>query len=100
MMFPGLIMAGLYIVYILVLCVISPANGPRIPPGPDDPPLRREAADHRANLVPPLFMIFAVLGSIMLGWASPTEAAALGALGSVLLTCSTGTFTWRCSTKR
>ncbi|MBK5105089.1 MAG: TRAP transporter large permease subunit, partial [Burkholderiales bacterium] len=44
------------------------------------------------NLLPPLFMIFAVLGSILLGWASPTEAAAIGALSSVVLTALYGRF--------
>src|SRR5690606_26304704 len=47
------------------------------------------------NLIPPVFMIFAVLGSILLGWASPTEAAAIGALCSVLLTLLYGQFNWR-----
>lgn len=86
MIFPGLIMAGLYVLYIFVLCLIRPAAGPRVPPGPDDPPLARRLAITAHALVPPLLMIFAVLGSIMLGWAAPTEAAALGAAGAFLLT--------------
>ncbi len=45
-------------------------------------------------------MIFAVLGSILLGWASPTEAAAIGALSSVLLTMLYGHFTWAGCTRR
>jgi tripartite ATP-independent transporter DctM subunit len=86
MIFPGMIMAGLYVIYIFILCLIRPAFGPRVPPSPDDPPLSRRLAITAHALVPPLLMIFAVLGSIMLGWAAPTEAAALGALGAVLLT--------------
>ena len=86
MIFPGLIMAGLYVLYIWVLCLARPAAGPRIPPGPDEPPLGARLRITAHALVPPLFMIFAVLGSIMLGWAAPTEAAALGAAGSFLLT--------------
>ena len=43
-------------------------------------------------LVPPLFLIFVVLGSILLGWATPTEAAACGALGATLLTLVYGNF--------
>ena len=86
MIFPGLIMAGLYVVYIFLLCVIRPSAGPRIPPGPDEPPLAQRLRITAHALVPPLVMIFAVLGSIMLGWAAPTEAAALGALGAILLT--------------
>jgi tripartite ATP-independent transporter DctM subunit len=86
MIFPGFIMAGLYLVYIFVLCSLRPAYGPRVPPSPDDPPLSRRLRITAHALVPPFLMIFAVLGSIMLGWAAPTEAAALGALGSFLLT--------------
>ncbi len=86
MIFPGLIMAGLYVLYIFFLCLVRPASGPRVPPGPDDPPLARRLAITAHALVPPLLMIFAVLGSIMLGWAAPTEAAALGAAGAFALT--------------
>jgi tripartite ATP-independent transporter DctM subunit len=86
MIFPGLIMAGLYLVYIFLLCVLWPAVGPRIPPSGDDPPLGRRLWITAHALMPPLLMIFAVLGSIMLGWAAPTEAAALGAFGAFLLT--------------
>ena len=94
MVFPGLIMAGAYIVYILVLCTLRPEMGPRIPPAADDPPLGEKLRVTAIALVPPLCMIFAVLGSIMLGWAAPTEAAALGAAGSVVLTLFYRTFTW------
>ncbi|MEO7402509.1 MAG: TRAP transporter large permease subunit [Burkholderiales bacterium] len=94
MVFPGLIMGFLYLIYILVLCVLHPANGPRIPPEPNDPKFIEKVWISLRNLVPPVFMIFAVLGSIMLGWASPTEAAAIGALCSVLLTILYRTFTF------
>ena len=86
MIFPGLIMAGLYVLYIFVLCMLQPSFGPRVPPSADDPPLSRRLAITAHALLPPVFMIFAVLGSIMLGWAAPTEAAALGAAGAFLLT--------------
>jgi tripartite ATP-independent transporter DctM subunit len=95
MVFPGLIMAGLYLVYIFVLCTIWPHKGPRIPPEPGDPSFTEKVWISVRNLVPPVFMIFAVLGSILLGWASPTEAAAIGALCSVGLTVLYGQFTWR-----
>ncbi len=92
MTFPGLVMAGLYLVYIFVRCVINPAFGPAIPPSPDDPDFAQKLAISARNLVPPVLLIFAVLGSILFGWASPTEAAAIGALASVLLTVLYGTF--------
>jgi tripartite ATP-independent transporter DctM subunit len=93
MVFPGLIMAGLYLIYILVLCTLHPKSGPRIPPDPSDPAFGAKLWITTRNLIPPVFMIFAVLGSILLGWASPTEAAAIGALCSVLLTMIYRTFT-------
>jgi tripartite ATP-independent transporter DctM subunit len=95
MVLPGLLMGALYLIYILVLCTLQPANGPRIPREPDEPTFGQKAWISARNLLPPLFMIFAVLGSIMLGWASPTEAAAIGALASVFLTLLYGHFTWR-----
>ncbi len=95
MVFPGLIMAGLYLIYIFVLCTLYPVNGPRIPPEPGDPGFSEKLWISTRNLVPPLLMIFAVLGSILFGWASPTEAAAIGALASVLLTILYGRFRWR-----
>ena len=94
MVFPGLIMAGLYLIYIFTFCLIRPENGPRIPPEPGDPAFAEKLWITTRNLVPPLFMIFAVLGSILLGWASPTEASAIGALASVFLTALYGRFSW------
>ena len=92
MIFPGLILSALYIIYIVGLCIISPAAGPRAPLGPDEPSFGQKLAITAKALAPPLVMIFAVLGSIMLGFAAPTEAAALGALGAFLLTVLYGKF--------
>ena len=94
MVFPGLIMASLYLIYIFIFCLIDSDKGPRIPPEPGDPAFAEKLWVTTRNLVPPLFMIFAVLGSILLGWASPTEASAIGALASVFLTALYGRFRW------
>jgi len=94
MVFPGLIMGGLYLVYIFTLCVLRPETGPRIPREPGEPSFGAKLWITTRNMVPPVFMIFAVLGSILAGWASPTEAAAVGAFCSVLLTVLYRTFTW------
>jgi tripartite ATP-independent transporter DctM subunit len=95
MAIPGLIMGGMYLVYIFALCSFAPQNGPRIPDEPGGPNFSQKLWISTRNLVPPLLMIFAVLGSILLGWASPTEAAAIGALASVGLTALYGHFTLR-----
>ena len=85
MIFPGLIMAAFYIAYILIRCALDPKAGPRLPRSPDEPPFAVKIRITLVALVPPVIMIFAVLGSIMMGLAAPTEAAALGALGSILM---------------
>jgi tripartite ATP-independent transporter DctM subunit len=86
MIFPGLLMAGLYVIYILARCILDSGAGPRLPRRDDDPPLSAKLRTTVIALVPPVLMIFAVLGSIMFGWAAPTEAAGLGAFGAILLT--------------
>ncbi|SVB98535.1 uncharacterized protein METZ01_LOCUS251389, partial [marine metagenome] len=86
MLFPGLILASLYIVYILIRCTLRPEDGRRLPPDENEPTLVRKLWITAVALVPPLALIFSVLGTIILGWATPTEAAAMGALGSVILT--------------
>ncbi len=95
MIFPGLILALLYIVYIFFLCWAFPSAGPRVPRQPDEPNLTTKLRITLKALVPPVLMIFAVLGSIMFGWAAPTEAAGLGALASVVLTLGYGRFTFK-----
>jgi len=94
MVFPGLLMAGLYLAYVLVLCIVKPSQGPRIPPEPGDPSFVQKLGITARNLLPPLGMIVAVLGSILGGLASPTEAAAIGCVCAVLLTVLYRRFTW------
>ncbi len=85
-MFPGLIMAGLYIAYILVRCIIDPTAGPRLPHDDSEPNFIEKLRITIFALVPPFILIFLVLGTILMGWATTTEAAACGALGAVVLT--------------
>ena len=92
MLIPGLMLAGLYILYILGRCIIRPQDGPSLPPAENDPPFIRKLWITATALVPPLILIFAVLGTIMLGLATPTEAAAMGAIGTVVMTLIYGTF--------
>jgi tripartite ATP-independent transporter DctM subunit len=93
MIFPGLLMAALYLLYILVRCSLDPTAGPRLPRQDDEPSLLGKLLISVTALLPPVLMIFAVLGSIMFGWAAPTEAAGIGALGAFLLTFAYGAFT-------
>ncbi len=94
MLFPGLLLAFLYIAYILGLCIVRPEAGPRIPPSPDDPSFLEKCRISAIALWPPMLLIAAVLGSIMFGIAAPTEAAGLGALGALLLSVIYGDFSF------
>ena len=89
--FPGLILGGLYILYILGVGFIHPD---RAPAAPVDDGVRGFTLFYQLlrDLFAPVFLILAVLGSIALGIATPTEAAALGALGITLLAVCTGRF--------
>jgi tripartite ATP-independent transporter DctM subunit len=95
MLFPGLLLAFLYITYILGVCVIWPETGPRIPPSSDEPPFLEKCRISIIALWPPMLLIVAVLGSMLFGIAAPTEAAALGALGALFLSVIYGDFTLR-----
>lgn len=94
-MVPGLMLAGLYLVYILLVCVIWPETGP--PAGAGEPaiPFRRKLVFSAKALVPPLLLIVSVLGSILAGVASPTEAAGIGGAGALILSLIYGIVTWR-----
>jgi len=85
MIFPGLILSGLYILFILGLAITRPETAPRLPPDPNEPSIVEKLKVTAAALIPPILMIVAVLGSIIFGWAAPTEAAGLGALSSIVL---------------
>ena len=84
---PGLVLVGLYILYILIISHLKPEWAPPIPKSELDALTRRVLLGRvfRA-LVPTLFLMVAVLGSIFAGIASPTEAAAVGAVGATGLT--------------
>jgi len=83
---PGLVLVVLYITYILIAAYFRPGIAPAIPKEELDAISRRELMARVGKaLFPPLFLMVAVLGSIFAGIASPTEAAAVGAVGATLL---------------
>ena len=92
---PGLTLAGLYLVYIYTRTSINPSLAP---PLPDDigPANRAELWTMvLRSFVPPILLIVFVLGSIFAGWATPTEAAGVGALGALLLAIANRKLNWR-----
>lgn len=92
MFIPGLLLALFYVLYIIGRCIIWPEDGPRLPPDPSDPSLVEKLRITATAMVLPLCLIFSVLGTIVLGWATPTEAAAMGAIGTIILTLVYGRF--------
>jgi tripartite ATP-independent transporter DctM subunit len=85
-MVPGLLLAALYVVYILLLGMLRPAMAPAVPPEERAAISGAQLAGKMFRVVaPPIGLVIAVLGSIIAGIAAPSEAAAMGALGSILV---------------
>jgi tripartite ATP-independent transporter DctM subunit len=92
---PGMLLAAVYIVYLLVMGWLRPATMPPIPLAERDAVSRRQLwVRFFKVLVPPVMLVVAVLGSIVGGVAAPTEAASMGAVGAVLITMFSGRFSW------
>ncbi|MBL0944874.1 MAG: TRAP transporter large permease subunit [Hydrogenophaga sp.] len=90
---PGLLLALVYIAYLVVMGWLRPATMPAIPQAERDAVSRRELWTRFFKvLVPPVMLVVAVLGSIVGGVAAPTEAASMGAVGAVLVTLFSGRF--------
>ena len=89
---PGLILVALYITYIAFIAFTKPDAMPAIPADEHDDATHVIEAVLK-SMVPPLVLIFAVLGSIIGGFATPTEAAALGAVGAMVLAAAKGQLT-------
>ena len=84
-MIPGLLMVVFFILYIYIRAVIRPEDAPRVSMAESKLPLAEKLLITFKALVPPLALIFVVLGSLLAGAASPTEAAAVGSIGALLL---------------
>ena len=85
---PGLLLVGLYILYMLGLAVWRPQRVPALPPEERNRKGHGLWLEVFKVLVPPLLLILLVLGSILAGAATPTEAASVGAIGAVVLAIS------------
>jgi tripartite ATP-independent transporter DctM subunit len=93
---PGLFLAGLYLTYVIGKAVLQPHLAPK--------PTKEQVGDHSfleitwmmfTSFVPLAFLILAVLGAILFGFATPSEAAAIGALGGLLLAAAYRALTWQ-----
>jgi len=88
---PAFALVAMYILYLIGMAVFFPKTSPAIPPEPGAPQGWALAGRLIAVLVAPLLLILAVLGSILGGIATPTEAASVGAVGAILLAAVKGT---------
>jgi tripartite ATP-independent transporter DctM subunit len=82
---PGLMLSGSYMLYIVALAIAKPDMVPALPPDIPIPKGNALLKQVIKAVLPPLFLIFAVLGSIFFGLATPTEAGAVGAAGACML---------------
>jgi len=91
---PGFMLASLYIGYALLRCKLDPTLGPPLPEDMQPESMAFVAKEFALGLVPPTALVGFALGSILLGWATPTEAAGMGAFGAFLLTTAYGKMHW------
>jgi tripartite ATP-independent transporter DctM subunit len=82
---PGFLLVGFYILYQVVVAIVRPDSSPAVPPTRDEPAGLALVRKLSEVLLAPMLLIVAVLGSILGGLATPTEAASVGAIGSILL---------------
>ena len=88
--FPGFLLAGLYVVYVIGRAMLNPALCPKLPPEETNVPFSVMARALATSFFPLALLITAVLGAILFGLATPSEAAGAGALASLLLAAGYG----------
>ncbi|HKO67316.1 MAG TPA: TRAP transporter large permease subunit [Burkholderiaceae bacterium] len=91
---PGLLLASLYLVYTGVRVWLNPKLGPPLSEQELDVPRSVLFRELFFGLIPPAALILVTLGSIVSGWATPTEGAALGCAGALVVTAAHGKLTW------
>ncbi len=93
---PGLMLVGVYIVYVLGVAYAKPQLAPAIPfEHREQESVGKQYLTALVAVVPPLLLIIVVLGSIFAGIATPTESSALGGVGAIVLSIVYGKFSWR-----
>ena len=92
---PGFLLAGIFIVYCVARSLINPRLGPPLPPEERTGSLPEIAKELTLGMLPHAILIIATLGTIIWGWATPTEAAAMGVVGAAFLAVVYREFTWQ-----
>lgn len=91
---PGLLLSALYFLYVLLRCTLNPKLGPPIPVDERTATLGQKVMMTAKNFVPPFGLILIVMGTILAGMATPTEAAALGCVGALILALFNRKLNW------
>ncbi|MFY8115467.1 MAG: TRAP transporter large permease [Rhabdaerophilum sp.] len=84
-LFPGLMLAALYMLYVLVRCMLNPSLAPKLPPEERNVPVPIIIKELALSFFPLTLLILSVLGAIFFGLATPTEAAGIGSIGALVL---------------
>ena len=92
---PGFLLAAMYIVYVIVLAIIKPRLAPPLPKEQGNVTFGQMLLMLSKSFIPLALLILCVLGAIMFGLATPTEAAAVGAFGAILLAAGYRALTWQ-----
>ncbi len=92
---PGILLAFLYTAYALVRCHLNPELGPVLPPEERPKSMAHVFQEFFLGLVPPAALVFSALGSILFGFATPTEGAGMGAFGGLLLSLAYRRLSWK-----
>lgn len=92
---PGLLLIGVYVIYILIYSYMKPEAAPALPLDDDVENKSEQYIKALKAIVPPLALILIVLGSIFAGIATPTESSALGGVGAIVLAALYRQFSWK-----
>ena len=93
-LFPGILLAGLYVLYVMARAIIDPTVAPKLPKEERNVPYGVVIRNLLVSFFPLAFLILAVLGAILFGLATPHEAAGIGALGALVLAASYRQLRW------
>lgn len=91
---PGFMLAGFYIVYVIIRATLNPSLAPKPPKEQTDIPLKELLMMLLTSFVPLAVLILSVLGAILFGLATPSEAASVGAFGAIVLAAAYRQLTW------
>ena len=96
---PGLLLSAMYLLYVGIRCYLNPKLGPPIPKEDRTATVMQKFSMTMKNFVPPFGLILTVMGTILAGIATPTEAAALGCVGALILALVTRKLDWKVITE-